>query len=259
MNTEILTKAGLSNTQAKAYIALIKNGSLSAPELSKLIEEKRTNCYMILDKLVELGLAERKGSPKKYRYVPTNPTSVNRLVEGKRAEVIETEQQIKNAMPQLLSYFYTYSNQPGIRYFEGRNGILQMYEDQLKVKKDIYFIRSEGDVNLLGDKMYEIIEKRSKLGIHVHGIEEGSEKLKHFSEENDERLGREMSFYPLGAYTEPVNLYTYGDKTAIISYGKEVVGTIIESPQIAAAMRQLFQLMRLGAESMDRSSSKKKT
>ncbi|MBA3679326.1 hypothetical protein H0W80_04025 [Candidatus Saccharibacteria bacterium] len=67
-----------------------------------------------------------------------------------------------------------------------------------------------------------------------------------------------MAFFPIGEYTEPVNWYTYGDKTAIISFGTEVVGTIIESPQIAAAMRQLFTFIQLGVGTMMRSNEPNK-
>lgn len=41
-------------------------------------------------------------------------------------------------------------------------------------------------------------------------------------------------------YTSPVEWCAYGDKLAIISYGKEASSTVIHSPQIAEAFKQLF-------------------
>lgn len=251
MNTELLKKAGLNKTQAKSYLTLITRGKLTPRQLAEELGESRTNAYMVLDQLQKMGLIRLSESDKVQTYLPANPVALERLVESRRTRAVETETEIKAQLPQLLDYFYTYQNQPGVRFFTGKEGIIKMYQDQLRVRKDIYFIRSEGDINLLGDKIYQILEKRQKLGIKVYGIEEGSEKLTKYSQENDKRLGREMTFYPVGSYTDPVNIYTYGDKTAIISFGTEVVGTIIESPQIAEAMRSIFGFIRLGVQAMD--------
>jgi hypothetical protein len=49
-------------------------------------------------------------------------------------------------------------------------------------------------------------------------------------------------------YTAPVEISSYGDKVSILSFGDEAIGMIIDSPQIAEANRQLFNLARLGAE-----------
>ena len=50
-DTNILQKAGLTESQAKGYLALIKNGALSPVELAKKTDESRTNGYMICEKL----------------------------------------------------------------------------------------------------------------------------------------------------------------------------------------------------------------
>jgi hypothetical protein len=41
----------------------------------------------------------------------------------------------------------------------------------------------------------------------------------------------------------------YGDKLAILSYGHEAIGMIIESPQIAEGFRQLLDLAEEGLKS----------
>jgi hypothetical protein len=40
----------------------------------------------------------------------------------------------------------------------------------------------------------------------------------------------------------------FGDKVSAISFGKEGLGMIIESPQIAESMRQIFELAKAGAK-----------
>lgn len=49
-------------------------------------------------------------------------------------------------------------------------------------------------------------------------------------------------------YTAPVEIDIYGDKIALMSFGKELIGVIIESPQIARALKEIFLLAKRGAE-----------
>lgn len=251
MNSELLQQIGLTPSQAKAYIALIKHGELTAPELGEKIDETRTNSYMILDKLVGLGLVEKGTKAKKQIYFPTNPTSLERLIEEKRQDILATEKQVRDSMPLLLNYFYTYQHQPGVRFFQGKEGIIKMYEDQRRTAQDIYFIRSDADFNMLGKGLYNHVEARAKLGIQSHGIEPAEADNIEYGQLNDKRLKRDMTWAPGSAYNAPVNVYIYGNKTALISYGEEVIGTIIESPQIAEAMKQLFGLVRIAVKSLN--------
>lgn len=154
-------------------------------------------------------------------------------------------------MSRYMTYFYTYQEQPGVRFFQGKDGIIKMYEDQLRTKRDIYFLRSESDVNVMGKTIYKVIENRHKLGIKVYGIEADEADNIEFSRNNDTRLGREMVFYPKGTYTAPVNIYTYGNKTALISYGEEIVGTIVESPQIADAFVQIHSMLKIAVQNLN--------
>jgi sugar-specific transcriptional regulator TrmB len=250
MNKDTLTKLGLNEAQAKIYLTLIQNGRMVPPKLAEATKESRTNTYTVLERLVELGLVRRIDSDKKLAYEPENPIALEKLMEKRRKEVHLAEQQVKSSMPALLNYFYTYQNRPGIRFFEGQDGIVEMYQDQLRTKQDIYFMRSDGDLNLLGPSIYKFIERRHELGLIVHGIEPAKPKVMKYASENDERLGRDMAWFPPAAYNEPVNIYTYGNKVAIISYAEETMGVLIESPQIAAAFRQLHEIIKVGAETL---------
>ena len=64
VDTAILRKAGLTESQAKGYLALIENGELSPVELAEKTGESRTNGYMICERLEKLGLATKKDGQK---------------------------------------------------------------------------------------------------------------------------------------------------------------------------------------------------
>ena len=63
---------------------------------------------------------------------------------------------------------------------------------------------------------------------------------------SDPQVLLERTWLKAGDYTAPVEWGTFDDKIYIISYGHEAMGLIIESPQIAAAFKELFELIKRG-------------
>jgi len=246
MDIKLLTDIGLNKTQAKAYIALVKQGSLTPPALAKLINETRTNAYTVLDKLTELGLAKKSERDKKLIYKVENPVALEKLVIANRHEALEREKKIKNAMPTLLNYFYTYSEQPGVRFFQGKEGIEDIYKDQLHTGKTIRVIRSWKDRDFFGKGVYSIWRKRpAKHGIPTIMLSPDVPDANN-DPELDKKLLFSRTWMNKNDYTAPVEWDIYGDKVSIISFGEEAIGMIIESPQIADSMRQLFAIMDKG-------------
>ena len=49
-------------------------------------------------------------------------------------------------------------------------------------------------------------------------------------------------------YDSPVEIDIFGNKIAILSFGNELMGIIIESKQIAQSLKQIFILATLGAK-----------
>ena len=45
---------------------------------------------------------------------------------------------VKQSMPQMLSYFYSFTEKPGIRLLQGEEGLKEIYQDTLRTKKDIF-------------------------------------------------------------------------------------------------------------------------
>jgi len=256
MNTELLQQLGLTSVQAKAYMQLIQSGEVPASELAKQIGETRTNTYMVLDKLIAMALVEKREQKKVATFRATNPTNLEKLTTEKKNSINSAESAIKAAMPQLLSYYFTFSSEPGVRFYQGKEGIIKVYEDILRTKKPVYLIRTPSEQTYLGeDFMQKYIDKRVKLAIPVEAITPDIPAANH-DKSIDESMLFHRTWFDKASYNAPVEINIYGDKVAYVSFGEEAIATIIDSPQIATAMKQLFGLMQLGAE---QTKKKKKT
>lgn len=248
MDREQLQKFGLNQSQASAYMTLIQNGPITPPKLADLSGETRTNAYMLLEQLETLGLATQDEHTGKRTYRPQNPAALAELVKEHRQEALKRENELNNLMPELLSYFYTYSEQPGIRFFQGEEGLKEIYEDTLRTGEDVYFVRTPSEKETLGKDFFEWYKReRAERGITTYAC---TQRLpgKHYSQEEDAAHRMVRTWLRPEDYTAPVEVDIYGDKVAFISFGQELIGVIIESPQIAEGMRQILQLAQKGVK-----------
>lgn len=247
MNPALLAKLGLSPSQAKAYVALIEKGEQSPPELAKYIQESRSNTYMILDRLTELGLCKKSEGTKQLRYSANNPVALEVLAESRRKDVAALEDSVKQSMPTLLSYYYSFTERPGIRLVEGQDGLKEIYRDTLRSKEPIYLVRTPAEVQYLGqDFIQKYINKRRMLKIPVTGLTPDVPDATQDKEVDKQNMFTRTWMNP-DDYTAPVEISVYGNKVAFSAFGNETMGVIIYNPSIAEAMRQLISLSASGA------------
>lgn len=244
MDTSLLKKAGLTESQAKGYLALIEHGAMSPTQLANRAGETRTNGYAIADKLVAYGLAIKNDEPKAI-YRAAHPSALELLAEKRRKALVRNEQEVKQNISPLIDLFYAYSETPGTRTLQGVDGIKSVYEQTLVDKKDIYLLRTTSDISTLGTQYIEHYrDKRAQLGIHTYAFTPiTDEALTNYSSGEDATMLFHRRFLPKDSYTAPVEIDVFGNKVALIAFGNTQMATIIDSPPVAEAMRQILQLV----------------
>ena len=242
LELDVIKKAGLTDSQAKGYLALVSSNGLTPVEIADKSGEKRTNGYQIAEKLVGLGLATKKDTAKKMKYYATHPSNLELLAEKRRRTVEKNEQAVKNNIPGLIELFNTYNELPGARTIQGLDGIKEVYRQILATKKDVYFLRTRADKDLDLGFILKYRDKRAKMGINTYALTPPSpEAFKH--REGDKELLFNRIFIPESYYDAPVEINVFGDKLALTSYGETQMTTIIDSPPVAEAMRQIMKIM----------------
>ncbi|MFQ5573214.1 MAG: TrmB family transcriptional regulator, partial [Nitrosopumilaceae archaeon] len=84
-----LLEFGLTQNQARVYLFLSKNSSMSAPEISKSLKIARTETYHLLNGLQSKGITIAAfGKPTKFQAVPFDK-SINILVNNERTRIDE--------------------------------------------------------------------------------------------------------------------------------------------------------------------------
>lgn len=243
MDIELIQKAGLTKPQAAVYMTLVQNGELSPAEVAEKTGETRTNAYALLNKLEQLRLVRNVGQ-KTARYQAENPANLEVLAEKRRKIVSKNEQELKNGMSALLDVFYTHNEAPGSRTLTGREGVKEVHRDVLNTGETVYLIRTPFDSKY--DDLINIFrEKRAAKGIRTVALTPMTPHAKQYSEDGtDEKYLFERTMMPEDAYTSPVEIMIYGKKVALIAYGEAETITVITSPLIAEAFREIFLMLQ---------------
>jgi len=137
---EQLQGLGLHLNEAKIYMALLELGQATVSDISKAAQLNRTTGYDILERLALFGLANRTTlGGKKTMYIAEPPYRLKQYLENKKHQAERRLAEVGEIIPELQN-FYKKENKPTIKFFEGRDGIKNIYWHTLESKSTIYSI-----------------------------------------------------------------------------------------------------------------------
>ena len=237
---------GLSSNEVSAYLALLDLGKGTVSQISRKAGLNRTTGYDILDRLVAKRLVSISGKEPKQEYLAESPDRIENLLLD---ELEEKQNQLENArktIPQLKS-MHNVAGRPQIRFYEGTEGLRQVYEDTLTSNEPIRAYASVEDVHkALPNYFPQYYKRRTQKNIPIRAIftdtPEGRELSKH-----DEEEIRQSAFVSAQQYGFHPEINIYDNKIMIASW-REKLGIIIESGEIADAMKKIFELAWIAAK-----------
>ena len=243
---ETLDQIGIDGKKADVYLACLELGRGTAYLIAKKTGLKRPTVYDIIDHLMREGLVSRSMSGKIKYFSPTDPETLLRKLKEKEAN-------IRSILPDLENLYNSPKLKPFIRYYEGAEGIKEMYEDSLRsLKKGDEILAYVGEDVLKDLKEYALdyVKRRVEKGIRLRGIYKKDEEILEHMPDNGKQLRTakvlDEKYFPVSNETN-----IYKNKIAIASYGKEMFGMIIESEEIAKSQKAIFELAWKGAESFE--------
>jgi len=136
--TENLEKLGLQPNEAKVYLALLESGRGTVTQISQSAGLNRTTGYDVLERLSLYGLASRAGTgTKKKAYAAEPPIRFKQYLENKKSQAEQRLARVDDTLSDLLG-LYKKESKPVIKFFEGQEGIKNIYWHTLEAKSVIY-------------------------------------------------------------------------------------------------------------------------
>lgn len=243
MDQNLLITAGLSPQLATAYALLLEQGQITPTEAAKAVKLTRSNAYKVLDRLVEIGLAQKKDVNKKLTYSPSNPLALTTLVGEARNRVAAQEEAVKVVMNNLLAKYYESTEQPSVQVVTGREAVAAAFRQQIDLREPVHFIRTRADIPTLGfEAMHDIRVGPAEHGQQRYGITPDMHNGPS-NPENDVRSKLKRTWVKHEEYTAPVEWSVSGSTLLIVLFGAEPHAITVSNPIIADAFLQLWRIM----------------
>ncbi len=244
-----LESLDFSEKEASVYLSLLELGKGTVSEISRKAGINRTTGYDILDTLISKGLATISGKEPKQEYTAESPEIIAKLIQEKFNQAKAEYETVHELMPRLKSLHNT-TGRPRVRFYEGKEGLKEVYEDTLTSTEAIRAYASVDDVQkTLPNYFPDYYKRRARKNIHIRAIfprtQLGAERVSKNVEEK-----RETAFVPADTYYFSPEINIYDNKIMIASW-KEELGIIIESKEIADAMKKIYELSWAEAKRLD--------
>ncbi|MFA6304604.1 MAG: helix-turn-helix domain-containing protein [Patescibacteria group bacterium] len=239
---KLLEQLGFSQNEAKVYLSALKTGLNSAQNIAKEAVLQRTTTYSVLKVLTEKGLVAKSKEKGKTRFLAEPPDKLLALANT-------LNDRVKRSLPEFEALYNQKENKPKILFYEGAKSIQEIYDDTLREKpKEIlewntnaYFEYPEVDKNYIQKRVAAGIGAKRIAG--VGSMWDSKHRFKDASELADTLIVPKDKFWP------GVEINIYNNNVAFLNYA-EKMSIIIESPAIAEAMKQVYKLSWLGAETI---------
>ena len=256
MYEEILQQALLSKEQAIIYNVLVKNGPLTASSITQKTPLKRSLVYKILDQLVELTLAEKQTDQEQTTVFQANhPIKLKELAQKKETAAQNAQAALSNVMANMASDYNLAYGKPGVQFFEGVEGLKKIYDDILEVGENFYLIRSGYEpvyvkeiLPIVNNFTANRVAKNMSVTALTPQDNITETKERRARGQEDKKLLFNRTWLNKKDYDVPVEINIYGNKVAFLSFGKELIGVIIDSPQITQSLKKIFLLSQKAAQ-----------
>jgi len=236
---EVIENVGLSEKEAKTYLALLELGTSTIKPIATRAGIKRTAIYYFIDRLVSMGLITQNEIRGRMRYNAVNP---ERLFEIQQ----ERTQKLSAYLPELQALFNTNPQKPRITYFEGPEQMKNILWEEIGCKKETLYIWPNKDALAMvgGPEFLKMIdEKRIKKGVWVKAIRFKQRDILFDNSASGAKFLRELRFDPLEyPFAMGMGIYDSG-KVAFFSSRKESFAVLIESKELEELMRVFHKLL----------------
>ena len=248
-----LVEIGLSSKEAGVYLALLELGKGTVSQISRKANINRTTGYDILDSLSSKGLVSISGKEPKQEYSAEKPERLENFIAHEIQKKHESLRMIESLIPEL-DVLHNITGRPQVRFYEGNEGLIEVYEDTLTSHEPIRAFATVDDMHAaLPNYFPKYYKRRAGAGIGIRAIipktDIGIERSTH-----DKAELRESALVPKDKYYFSPEINIYDNKVMIASL-REKLGIIIESAEIADAMKKIYELAWAEAKRLDQKSN----
>ncbi|WAC06745.1 MAG: helix-turn-helix domain-containing protein [Thermodesulfobacteriota bacterium] len=238
-----LKNLGLIEKEAIVYLASLELGLSTIQEIAGKSQISRSTTYEVIESLMKKGLMSSLTKGKKKYFAAEDPERLLSFIDTKERELKKRKKEIKTILPELKELSMLSRERPRIKFYEGKQGIRRIQEDILRTKN---LGNIEEFVPL--DDAYQLFPAHPRDHRHWMGKKIAVPERMIYTSKKGAILPQkkgpiETLFIPVEKFPFHTEITIYADKVALVSFGRKLIGVVLESEDAANTLRSLFNLL----------------
>lgn len=236
-----LQSVGFTDKQSKVYVAALFLGPSPVQKIAQQADVNRATAYVILDELMEMGVVSQSSEGKKTVFIAEGIESINLHLESLKKDIANKQKELEVLSGEIRDITReSDSTTPKVFFFKGKEGIEQInkyyFKNSLEKSTSYIFTDREKVREIMPEAFAEHLKNRKKKRITSMGIAYD----KSGDHRSDPKLNKEVrliDFRPGAEITIQQQFVMFA------TYNKNNhVSVVVESPEIALALRQIYEL-----------------
>lgn len=236
--TNILQNLGLSENEAKVYLATLSLGLTTILRIAKSAEVKRTTVYSVVESLKLRGLISEELKGWKRYFVAENPEKLEKVLDEKRNN-------FQNLLPEFLALQNLKGSDALIKYYQGLEAVKNIYNDlldEIKAHEDYLVIAAQEQWFNLDPKYFQnFIKKRAKLPINIRLLMIDS-LISREHQKQEQIFNEKIKILPKNT-SLTTNLVITPQKVVIHQLIPPIMAIVIENKSIIQMHQELFEII----------------
>jgi sugar-specific transcriptional regulator TrmB len=245
----------LTEKEIKIFQKVLELGAQPASHIARVCEMPRNTVRSMLDNLVRKGLMVKSTRANTQYYATEKKENLMRMLKFKKLrtdEEVDTQLKMLEEYGEELSARHWATNRPRITFYEGISGLEKVYEDTLTSGEGLRSWASyDGLLEAMPEYFKTYFKRRAKKGIVMQSIHPDTPASEE-GQARDSMEKRQSALVPADRFNWTPEIQVYDNKVNITSW-KEKLGIIIESQEIADALKVIFDLSYEAAEKYGKS------
>jgi len=239
MVEQTLRDLGLNPNEVKIYLSLLPLEKSPASTLGYRTKLERTTARYTCRQLVKKGVIAEMRSGNTFYYRAESPDKLLYLLESEKKELQEKEAQTQRIMGMLKGMANPKTKLPRIEFYEGKEGVIKLYDQILEIGKDLDSFEDGQDMAaFIPEYIPRFIQERKKRGIHNRVICPADTKT---NKESKKEL-RKTRTVPHKELPFSCDVKICGDQISLFSFQKgSEAGIAIRHQDLAENFRRLFE------------------
>jgi sugar-specific transcriptional regulator TrmB len=245
MNTRILEDLGLTKTEIKIYLSLLKIGQSTTTNIVRDSGIHASKVYEFLDRLIQKGLVSYVIKSNKKYFSASDPKYLKELLREKQVRLKDQELEVDAIIPELMNIKKSKQDEIKSEVYEGLKGVKSVYEKILTLLKkgDTQYIM--GVPKIANDKLEGYVldwhERREKKGIKCKYIFDSN--ARNYGKIRKEMRLTDVRYLPNNIIS-PVWIEIFGDNVIIGHIkGFNAMLFLIQDKEIAKSYLDYFKLI----------------